>query len=606
MRGILKLGGLALGTTLGGLLAGLCEAIYRDAPWGYAALLYGCMWAIAGAGVAALLGLVGRPRAIQRSLTTTGLALALGVSGLVLARFVAHRDVFAEAPDKAMLASLIGLVVGTGLAVLALMGGAWVRKRFLADRLPGPWLWSLPALVFVLFIVRAQTNDDAVSTSAPEARRLGGRGVILIVVDTLRADALGAYGALAHRGAPPSPRIDALAATGAVFTNVGAQASWTRPAVASILTSRHPSGHDTMNKAAILPRTLPSIATELSKAGVATAAVVSNYNLEASYGFANGFSHFRYLAPARYLGAPEAASRLAAYNVDRLLRERFLTGSREPDYFYRSGAVVNAAGLTLLDEIGDKDFFLWLHYMDPHDPYFAVDGRSYARVSSPRPPAALADEMRAAYGDNVRRLDQYIGELTSALEARGLLANTTIVLTADHGEEFAEHGGFYHGTTLYEEQLHVPLIAVGRNITAAQSTTLARQLDVAPTVLGLYALPPPPSWEGRDLFGPTAPPEMILAEEDHEGNVLKSIRHGGRKLIVANDSNPRGLLPVELYDLTKDPREQYPAKQGGEIERLSAALNEQLEASKRGGARSAAKAMDAATEAELRSLGYVQ
>ncbi len=606
MRGVAKLGGLSFGATLGGLLVGILEAIYRDAPLGYAALLYGAAWALAGTGLVALLAMLGRPRAIQRSLTTFGLSLSLGLSTFVLGRFIVHRDLFAEAPESRLFALLIGLLLGGAVAFLVQLGGAWVRKRFLADRLPGPSLWALPALVLLAFFVRARAGNEEVATELPGARPLEGRGVVLVVADTLRADALGAYGAKLHRDRPPTPRLDAFAQGGTLFTDVSAQASWTRPAVASIMTSRHPSAHDTMSKMAILPEALPTLASELKQQGVATAAVVTNYNLEAQYGFARGFSRYTYLAPARYLGAPEAASRLAAYNAYRLLRERFFVSARQPDYFYRSGAAVNAAGLTLLDEIGDGDFFLWLHYMEPHDPYFAVDGKSYARVSTPHPPAAWAEDMHAAYKDGVRRFDDAFGQLLDALAARGLRDRTTIIVVADHGEEFAEHGGFYHGTTLYEEQLRVPFIIAGPGVPSGERGELTRQIDVAPTVLARFAVAAPPSFEGRDVLGTTPPPTLAVAEEDHEGNVLKAVREGARKLIVANEGNPRGLRPLELYDLGKDPREQYPLSDGGESTRLSGVLDEALAAAKRGGAVAKTKDLDAQSEAQLRSLGYVQ
>jgi len=427
------------------------------------------------------------------------------------------------------------------------------------------------------------------------------------VIDALRADALGAYGAPAHRGEPATPNLDELAKQSLVFMDVSAQASWTKPAMASLMTSRHVSAHATMSKPAMLPGSLPTLASALNGAHVATAAVVTNYNLEQGYGFDHGFERFEYLPPARYLGAPPRANRLAAYNVYRLLRERFLKHSREARHFYRPATTVNARGLAMLDEVGNNDFFLYLHYMEPHDPYFSVEGPSWAKVSDPNPPATWAPKMQAAYRDEVRRADAAVGDLWRALVARGLGDRVTLIITADHGEEFAEHGGFYHGTSLYEEQLHVPLFIHGPDVAPGLNTTLARQIDIAPTVLARLGRKAPDSFEGRDLLGTTPPATMTLAEEDHEGNVLTALRSGTRKLILANPDNPRGLKPAELYDLAKDPNEKQSIHaDSAAVEALSTALRAAQSQAQKGGASAATRPLDDAAEAELRSLGYMK
>src|SRR5262249_48000432 len=146
---------------------------------------------------------------------------------------------------------------------------------------------------------------------------------------------------------------------------------------------------------------------------------------------------------------------------------------------------------------------------------------------TPSPELETAGALRDAYRDGVRRWDGWFAELLAGLAARGLTDRVQIVVTADHGEELGEHGGFWHGTTLYEEQLHVPLAMRGPNIAAGVDESPARQIDVAPTILGLYGIPAPESWEGRDLRGDVLAPRATLAEENHEGNVLASVRQDG-------------------------------------------------------------------------------
>lgn len=604
MQRLYRAGGLAAGTTLGGLAVGIAEGAYRGVELAYSGLFYAALWSFAGIAFALIVSrLFGKT---PPGLITVGIGLATVSSTIVLVRFILLRDIYLEAPGKGMAALAWALAAGVGVLFPVLMLSNWVSRRIFSRFARGGAWWVVPVLAIAAFGIRVVTAaDDGAANPAP-AHTLRGDGTILVVVDALRADMLGAYGAQPHRDGPPSPAFDAWLGQGRRFDDMTAHASWTKAAVASILTSRHVSGHDTMSKVAVLPQSLPTLAKTLADGGVKTAAVVTNYNLEEGYGFDNGFAEYRYLPPARYLGAPARANRLAAYNVYRVLREKLITAGRTPKDFFRDGGTVNAHAFEVLDRIGDDKFFLYLHYMEPHDPYFAVDGTSYARVSTPFPPLESAGAMRDAYRDGVKRWDGYFAELLQGLAARGLQDRVRIVVTADHGEEFGEHGGFWHGTTLYEEQLAVPLAMRGPGITAGVDDKLARQIDIAPTILGFHNVAAPPTWEGRDLRSELPVPASALAEENHEGNVLSSIRQGGKKLILANDGNPRGLAPVELYELTSDPAEKKPVRDDASTTAMTTAMERLKTEAKRGGAQSTVRPVDAAVESELRALGYVK
>lgn len=604
MQRLNRVGGFAAGTTLGGLVVGLAEAAYRQVDYVYAALLYGALWAIAGTLLAFCAALV--IRKTPPGLITSGAALALATSVFVLTRFIVFRDIYLEAPDKSLTAFGIALAASASALVPVIWASNWVRQRFVAQGARSGLWWGVPLAAIAAFGVAAVTGQDDDIAREAESHTLRGKGVILVVVDALRADMVGAYGAGQHRGAAPTPAFDAWANGGSRFSDMSAQASWTKAAVASIMTSRHVTGHDTMSKVAVLPPSLPTVASVLADAGVKTGAVVTNYNLEEGYGFDHGFGSYRYLPPARYLGAPARANRLAAYNVYRMLREKLLTGARQEKHFYRDGAAVNAEAFRMLEKIGDDSFFLYLHYMEPHDPYFAVDGSSYARVSTPHPDASAAGAMREAYRDGILRWDGHFAALLRGLAARGLTDNVRILVTADHGEEFADHGGFWHGTTLYEEQIHIPLVMRGDGVKAGVRNDIARQIDVAPTVLGFFGVAAPEMWEGRDLRSEAPAPTVTMAEEDHEGNVLTSVRQNGRKLITANAGNPRGLGTEELYDLTTDPVERKRLTDAKAVESLSRAVEETRRNAKRGGASAATRPVDSNVESELRSLGYVK
>ncbi|MCK5687825.1 sulfatase-like hydrolase/transferase [Myxococcota bacterium] len=606
-RLVSKFSGIAIGATVGGLLTGAFEGGFRGVSIPYTALLYGAIWAFAGLLAAVFVALIPFiADRIERSFFW-GISFALVPSSLVLGRFIFWRDVFHETPGKGMLALALAATISLFIFTLLLVIDKMVARE-LPDRACKPAAFVAPLLVMVAFLVAVSVGDSASSLSddSKAVKQLKGKGVILVLVDTLRADALGAYGAKNHRGEAVSPHFDKFASEGILYKKCNAQASWTRPAVASIITGRHVEGHVTMSKIARLPKELPTIASQLKKAGIKSGAVVTNYNLDESFGFSRGFEDFRYLEPARYLGAPPRANKLAAYNVYRVVKERFFGGQREAKHFYRSAPEVNHQGFEILDTIGNEPFFLWLHYMEPHDPYFDIDGPSYARVQMPHPPVSAAKAMLKAYNDDVKLWDDGFGELLAGLKARGLDDKVTVIVVADHGEEFGEHGGFYHGVTLYEEQLNVPLAIRGPGLTPAVISDLVRQIDLASTITALLGKEPAKSWEGRDIFGEAPVPSFSMASEDHEGNQLSSIRVGDQKLITANPDNPRGLAPEELYNLADDPLEKTPKDDSDLRLELKNELYKRAAKAKKGGAELHEKALDADAEAELRALGYME
>ncbi len=307
----------------------------------------------------------------------------------------------------------------------------------------------------------------------------------------------------------------------------------------------------------------------LRREGFWTAGFVSNINVAPVFNFQQGFAEYNYLAPRFYFGATDSATRLAIYKGLRLLRERFFGHRMYFYHYYQDAAVVNQAVMDWLAQKPPSPFFLLIHYMDPHDPFFEIpyNGRGVARVSTPSPPKDQAPELRRLYDQDVTYLDDHLQALLEKLRALGLYDRSVIALTADHGEEFQEHGGWWHGTTLYEEQVHVPLlIRLPRDTRAGTvETRPVRSVDIMPTLLAAAGVDPAPEWQGANVFAPDVkPPAVLFAEEKLEGNIVHSLRREHWKLITANAGNPRGLAPVELYDLATDPGEtrnvvdQYP------------------------------------------------
>jgi len=281
-------------------------------------------------------------------------------------------------------------------------------------------------------------------------------------------------------------------------------------------------------------------------------------------------------------------------------------------HYYQDAEVVTKEAEEFMDRHASKRFFLFLHYMEPHDPYFVhpYDGEGYARVSQPNPPGELAPRYSQVYDGEVSYLDGWIANLMSYLKRKGLYEDCLVIFTSDHGEEFYEHKGWWHGKTLYEEQLHVPLIIrlPGSRLAGEVRQEFARLLDVAPTILALAGFPKPEEMQGRNLFSDQEASQFVFAEEDHEGNILQSASTGEWKLILANQGNPRGLEPIELYNLATDPEEtKNLAEENPEAVNLLRGFIEQTILFAEGKAVEAEQIeIDEATRERLKALGYVE
>jgi arylsulfatase A-like enzyme len=614
------LGAAVAGGLLAGAAVGAAEAL---AAWlhahgageppalGWAIAAYGLVGGGLGLGagvLAALLGIDGF------GLGLAGVGAALGFA---VARFRIIRDVFLEQLPPGPVPLLVQL---GALAVVAASAFALWRALRGADARRAPLTRPAVATVVVLLLAAAAAGGARLwpapppaAVAARAAAPAGAPHVLLIMVDTLRADHLSCYGSTRVR----TPHIDALAEGGLRCANMFSQASWTRPSVATILTGLYPSSHGAIHKADILPDRVDTLAEMLQRGGYRTVGFANNANVSQAFNFQQGFDEYHYLAPDFFFGASEPAAQLALYSGLRLVRERFLARRVDVHNYYQPAEVVTAEVRRWLDHRppGNEPLFLFVHYMDPHDPYFPhpFTGEGYARVANPNPPPALADKLHRLYEGEVAYLDEHLGVLFDDLRKRGLYDQTLVVLTADHGEEFHEHGGWWHGTTLYDEQIHVPLLVkpARAGAPARVMEELTTSLDITPTILAAARLPATPTLQGHalPLDGGAAPArQSVFAEEDLEGNVLQAVRTREWKLVTANPGNPRGLAPEELFDLPHDPGEHANAigKAPAEAELMRAELGKSvLQARAHAGATQQGGA-DAATQERLRALGYVQ
>jgi len=585
------LGGLVAGTTLG-----LAEAfwLWRSGldlsvlPWawglyGLTGLALAAPVAVVLAIVVALLGTRSLGRIFAARALTLGGAAAVVVLGAVLGRYVLNRDVFAEAMPLSATAGLLGGVLLAGV-VLAVIPAPIGRLGGIVGW--GAWLVGLGASLLVGVLGAPAVDRARWRTDQPAPADLADApNVLFILVDTLRAD---------HLDHPEllTPALDRLRADGITFDNAWSAASWTRPGVATLWTGRLPSSHTATTKGSRLPEGVVTWAEALQARGVRTGALVNNINVTAGFGFDQGFDTFHYEAPDYPFGATEGVFGLALYMVVHRVEER-LTGGGGVSRYYQPADVVLGDALTWIDAQGQARWALSVHLMEPHDPYFDDAGNGYARAANPSPDPSEAAHLRDLYGHEVERLDLSLDAFLQQLRERGAYDDTLIVLTADHGEEFHEHGGWWHGSALYAEQTQVPLVIKlpGARAGGTRVPWQARTLDVPPTLTAALGVAPDPSWEGRDLLADLEPVEdeadgeeapavdpatacrqarghaqdrLVVLELDFEGNEAAGVRMDGLSWYTAAPGGSRALPAQELFDVQSDPAESRNLLHDGE------------------------------------------
>ncbi len=408
--------------------------------------------------------------------------------------------------------------------------------------------------------------------------------LVLVVIDTLRADHLGLYG----YERPTSPGLDALAERCIVYEDALSTTSWTLPAFASLLTGTEPHRHGAgvnpgeRNTQAPLSPALPTVAERLAAQGYRTGAIVSNPYLKASFGLGRGFQHYD-----DALGL--AHMMMLLHPIDQLPFRAM------PDRTYRLAPRMVQAARTFWEQTQGGPRFLMLHLMDPHKPYNAPTEDQAAIGAGP-------DPVMDVYDAEIRYADRHLAPFVEEL----LQGGATVLITADHGEEFGDHPGAYpderwppdvrHGHTLYQEQLHVPLIACAPSGAGGRTSRPVRSLDVAPTLVALAGAEPLPH-QGQplsELLGTPAPEPLPRRAQ--------SIRYGTEKRAVIDVDGFKLIESQqgeELYALPQDPAERQDLAEA-QAERR-AGLRVQLPAQGEG----EAAEIDAATLEALKAVGYV-
>ena len=401
-------------------------------------------------------------------------------------------------------------------------------------------LWSHLGERFAMASLRWKNDLTLEETSG---KAVSGGNVILIIIDTLRADHLGCYG----YDRPITPNIDELAGDGIRFTTCISQAPWTTPSIMSIMTSMYPSVNGVMDSKTRLDPMRLTLAEALREAGYRTAGLVSHTFVDARFGFAKGFDIYE-----------------------------------DQKAIHQPAEVVTNIAISILDEIRDQTFFFFIHYFDPHFPYEPPapydtlyhtgqpeqkattwkEMKRFANVQNPLPPGEL-NRFVALYDGEIAYNDAMIGKLIDHLKSTGIYDRTMIVLTADHGEEFKDHGSLGHTRTLYDELVHVPLLVKlpGSEKAGTVVENQVRSIDIAPTLLSLAGVETPPEFQGVDLSPLWLREDTRLKlpaySETSRHAILRSIRTGDQKYIQNfrlsfYHTTSNGERENELYDLKAD------------------------------------------------------
>jgi arylsulfatase A-like enzyme len=410
--------------------------------------------------------------------------------------------------------------------------------------LDSPWPYFVGAAVLLVLAIASQFRIAGPSrpTAGPEQiatlRDRKDLNVIFILVDTLRADRLGAYG----YPKPTSPEIDALASTGIVFRNVTAQSSWTKTSMASLWTGTYPARNGILRYDHALPEEAVLPAETLRQAGYRTAGIWRNGWLAPNFGFQQGFEFYLNPKPGRS-------------------RAQLQRSHPSPDSLSGTDEDIADSASSFLESYGRERFFLYLHYMDLHQYVFDDTAPD------------LGSDYSGSYDKSIRWIDRLVGSLVADLSARGLLDRTLIVLASDHGEAFREHGFEGHARDLHAEVAGVPFVIalpfeLRPGIVVEERVANA---DIWPTLLDLLGLPPLPGADGKSLMplvehaaGLRADAPADLVARPIYAQLDQVWGAPGKKpdpLVAVTDGNLRFFLPVRrperatLYDTATDPKE---------------------------------------------------
>ena len=463
-------------------------------------------------------------------------------------------DWFVEVPKDAWVAFDVASASGAGELLVSVQGDT-AKGSSRRMRLEEKWAaYSVPLSSMAGEVVRVRLHNSGTSSVAVSGARVARKGatpiaiekparnVIVLLIDTLRASKLSIYN---PKTRVKTPALDAFAAEGTVFERPQSPENWTKPSVASVLTSLHPATHGTKQDASKLPKSALMLSEVYKKAGFRTASFIANGYVSNAFGFDQGWDHYtNYIREKRNTNAANVFGEAASW----------------------------------IEKNKDKRFFAYIQTIDPHVPYDPPD--KYLKMYDPKPYNGKVqnrrthlmlddakknpkkykfterdkDRIEALHDGEISYHDEHFGKFIAKLRELGLEHDTIIVITSDHGEEFQEHGSWGHGHSVYQELLGVPLLFRWPGVIPAGARVgpVVSTMDIGPTVLEATGVAIPKQFEGRSLLGfirgdwPLGPYVAFSDFLDHR----RVIRGGDWKLII------RGNLSQVMFHLQSDPWEK--------------------------------------------------
>ncbi len=431
------------------------------------------------------------------------------------------------------------------------------------------------AVVLVIVVFRGQKISGPSIGPLSRDLDLTGANVLLITLDTTRADRIGSYG----YAAAETPRLDALASEAVLFEHAVTPTAFTLPSHSSIMTGLYPPFHGVrLNGGAALADVQVTLAERLAGAGYRCGAVVAAFVVDQRWGLSQGFERY----DDDFEMAPDQKLDLAGVQ--------------------RPGDRVVDLGLEWLEQSDERPFFAWLHFYDPHIPYDPPE--PYRSRFGGRGKSGL-------YDGEIAFTDAQVGRLLDWLDERGLAENTIVVVVGDHGESLGDHGEKEHGYYIYDATVRVPLIVrvPGSDLEGVRVSAQVRTIDVLPTVLDLVGVEMPDPLHGESLVPLMLDPEKTGPENAYSESMSVHLQYGWSALYSVRTSSYKFIDAPreELYDLSRDPSEsENLLKQEPEVAQglrsTLAALREEILA----GAPEIQEAdLDEETLSMLAALGYV-
>jgi len=474
-------------------------------------------------------------------------------------------------------------------------------------------LLIVPPAAFVLTEKNYEPSANDFTESTHEINH-----VILITIDTLRTDVLSSYGSEEVE----TPNIDKLASDGTRFVNAYSSAPWTLPSFASIMTGLPPSVHRTVRGDLKMNDNLNTIAEYMRDSGYHTEAIVSNFFLHPEYNMDQGFLDYTWY-PKRQIFINSFGTSLIKSVISRKFLEKITTSG------------ITDLSIEWIEDNRDKDFFLWVHYYDPHIPY--EPPLEYISQNAPSN-SRIGNDLRSAgnirgghfvptkeekawikelYNAEVRYVDDNIGRLLEKMKELNMYNDSLIIMTSDHGEEFWDHGGFEHGHSLYNELIHVPLIikAPGNAPRQIVETKVGTQ-SIMPTILDITGI----SYDNDSVTISSLVPliENRPSEYVEQPLVSTSVLYYEDKIGVIFDDHKyihsMSTNHDEIYNLNRDPREQTPLPLSANTDKINQANNilkgreqQTIELSRQHGITGSEKVkLDEEKKQKLKALDYIQ